>query len=266
MQKEIIEELDYNRKIAFSYIGIFFCFMDFIFGFIYFLISKNYMNILSYLLLIITLDILQRLFEIVFFQYELNIKTLIIFILSTCQFYIIIGFIYKIISHLDLDRCETNFHKFFTTSIFAVIIFPYEQIIESSTYFNFLKFILMIIIACYLNYFIRKKIKEFIVSVFDKIGDNIFLFGILYNIPYLIYFSAFGYCSIEFLKIYLNDELYVSYFSFGNIIFKELIKNGMLIFLAGILYLYIIDVEVKNVNKPVEIKVEKMWKDIKGIN
>jgi hypothetical protein len=42
------------------------------------------------------------------------------------------------------------------------------------------------------------------------------------------------------------------------ILCEELIKNGAFIFLSGILYLYIIDVEIKNVNKPVEIKVEKM--------
>ena len=74
MQNIILEELDYNRKIAFSYIGIFFCFLDFIYGLIYFLISRNHMQILFYLLLLITIDILQKIFEIIFFFNESSIK------------------------------------------------------------------------------------------------------------------------------------------------------------------------------------------------
>ena len=88
-----------------------------------------------------------------------------------------------------------------------------------------------------------------------------FLYGILYNIPYLIYFSVFVTFFFEFFKIYQYDELYKSYFNFGEILCKELIKNGTFIFLSGILYLYIIDLEVKNVSKPVEIRVDKMWSD-----
>ena len=258
MQNIILEELDYNRKIAFSYIGIFFCFLDFIYGLIYFLISRNHMQILFYLLLLITIDILQKIFEIIFFFNESSIKSLIIFILSTCQFYIIIAFIYIILVHMDFGQCEKIFHKFFSTAGFGIMIFPYEKIIESSLLFNILKLILMIAIVCYLNFFIRKKIKEFITNLIDKIGDNMFLYGILYNIPYLIYFSVFVTFFFEFFKIYQYDELYKSYFNFGEILCKELIKNGTFIFLSGILYLYIIDLEVKNVSKPVEIRVDKM--------
>ena len=256
--QNVIDELEYNKKIAFSFIGIFFCFMDFVYGLIFFLITRNHMQIFIYLIIILTIDILKTIFEIFFFNNDSNAKLLILFILSSSQFYIIIDFVYKILSNLDFGKFEKVFHKYFSTSIFGLIIFPYEQIVSSSSTFHAIKFCLMIIIICYLNYFIRKRIMEFISSVYDKIGDNLFLLGIIYNIPFLIYIGAFGSCVFEFLKIFQIDELYISYIIFGIILCKELIKNGTFIFLSGILYLYIIDLEVKNINKPVEIKVEKM--------
>ena len=255
--QNVLDELEYNKKIAFSYIGIFFCFTDFFYGLIYFLISRNHMLIFINLVMILTIDILKNIFEIFFFSNESNTKLLIIFILSSSQFYIIIDFIYKILSNLDFGKFEKIFHKFFSTSVLGIIIFPYEQIMNSSSTFHTIKFCLMIMIICYLNYFIRKRIMEFISSVYDKIGDNLFLLGILYNIPFLIYFGAFGSCIFELLKIFQIDELYISYSIFGMILCKELIKNGAFIFLSGILYLYIIDVEVKNVNKPIEKKLKK---------
>ena len=256
--QNVIDELEYNKRIAFSYIGIFFCFIDFLYGLIYFLISRNHMQIFCNLIIILAIDILKIIFEIFFFSNESNTKLLIIFILSSSQFYIIIDFVYKILSSLDFGKFEKVFHKFFSTSVFGIIIFPYEQIVNFSSTFHTIKFCLMIMIICYLSYFIRKRIMEFISSVYDKIGDNLFLLGILYNTPFLIYFGAFGSCIFELLKIFQIDELYISYSIFGMILCEELIKNGAFIFLSGILYLYIIDVEIKNVNKPVEIKVEKM--------
>ena len=253
----MMEELEYNKKIAFSFIGIFFCFVDFIYGLIYFLISKNHMHILVHLFTTLTIDILKYIFEIYFFFNESSIKLLIIFLLSTSQFYLILDFLYKILSTLDFGQCEKVFHKFFSTSIFCLIIFPYEKIMDSS-FFHSVKFFLIITIICYLNNFIRKRIKEFITNIYDKIGDNLFLLGILYNVPFLIYIAAFASCTFEFFKIFQIDELYKSYIDFGMILCKELVKNSVFIFLSGILYLSMADLETKNVNKTVEIKVGKM--------
>ena len=75
----------------------------------------------------------------------------------------------------------------------------------------------------------------------------------------MIYFAAFVSCSLTFLKFFINNELYINYISLGFIISNELLKNCVFIFLSGILYLSIADLETKNVNKSVEIKVGKMW-------
>ena len=68
--QNVIDELEYNKKIAFSYIGIFFCFIDFLYGLIYFLISRNHMQIFIYLIIILTIDVLKTIFEI--FSFLMN--------------------------------------------------------------------------------------------------------------------------------------------------------------------------------------------------
>ena len=241
----------YNEKIGFSYINIFFCFLDFLFGFIYFLISKNYMKIFFYLLSILTIDILKRVYEIYFFSDESSRKSLIILFLSISQFHIIISFLLEVLSNLEFNEETKKFHLTISSCIYGSIIeFDWNN-------YNSIKFALMILLIFHLNYFLRKEINEFIIIFLDKIGDNIFLYGVLYNIPYLIYFAAFVSCVLTFLTFFINDG-YISYISLGYIICNELLKNCVFIFLSGIVYLSIMDLEAKNVNKSVEIKVGKM--------
>lgn len=242
----------YDEKIVFSYTGIFFCFIDFLFGFIYFLISKNNMKIFFYLLSILTMDILKRVYEIYFFSDESNRKSLTVLFLSISQFHTIISFLFEVLSNLEFNENDKTFHKIISTCIYGSMI-EFEWI-----NYNSIKLVLMIMLIYYLNYFLRKGIKEFIIIFLDKISDNIFLYGILYNIPYLIYFAAFGSCALTFLSFFINNKLYINYISLGFIICNELLKNCVFISLSGILYLSITDLETKNVNKSVEIKVRKM--------
>ena len=257
--QNIIEELEENKKIGFAIVGIFFCFIDFIFLFIYFQISKKNNLFFFDLFLIISIDILQRIFDIFFFKYELSIKSVINFIISNCQFFYIISFITKVLSNMDIDQYEKNTYRIIPTCIFGLMIFPYDRIVRSPS-FNANRFISIIVIIFYLNSFIRKKIRIYIGNIYDKIGDNLFLYGILYNMPYIIFIGASLICLLEILKIFQYDELFKSYFDFGIIIFKELIKNCTFILLAGIQYFFINDIETNkaNINKHVEIKVDKM--------
>ena len=241
----------YDEKIVFSYTGIFFCFIDFLFGFIYFLISKNNMKIFFYLLSILTMDILKRVYEIYFFSDESNRKSLIVLFLSISQFHTIISFLFEVLSNLEFNENDKTFHKIISTCIYGSMI-EFEWI-----NYNSIKLVLMIMLIYYLNYFLRKGIKEFIIIFLDKIGDNIFLYSILYNIPYLIYFAAFVSCALTFLTFFINDG-YISYISLGFIICNELLKNSVFIFLSAILYLSMADLETKNISKSVEIKVGNM--------
>ena len=68
--QNVIDELDYNKKIAFSYIGIFFCFIDFLYGLIYFLISRNHMQIFYNLIIILAIDILKIFLK--YFSFPMN--------------------------------------------------------------------------------------------------------------------------------------------------------------------------------------------------
>ena len=245
--KNIMSKIEENKRTGFSIIELFFCFIDFIYGFIYCIMSRNSLQILINILVIILLDIIDRIFQIFFFTINLNIKSLIIFILSLSQFYYIICFIINILSNMDIDNCQKQRHKIILTSFFGLIVFPYEEIIKN-TKLNYYRFIFIIIIICYTNYFIRKKMDEYINNIYEKINENLFLYGIIYFIPYFIYFSSFALCFLEFTKIFLFDELYKSYFLFASIIFKEVIKNCTFIFLGGILYLFAFDLEFKNSN------------------
>ena len=74
----------------------------------------------------------------------------------------------------------------------------------------------------------------------------------------MIYFAAFVSCALTFFTFFINDELYINYISLGFIICNELLKNCVFIFLSGILYLSMADLETKNISKSVEIKVGKM--------
>ena len=242
----------YDDMMGLSYIGIFFCFIDFLLGIIYFIISKNNMKIFLHLLSVLTIDILKRLYEIYYYADESYIKSLIILCLSAAQFYIIISFLFRVLSNLDYSEKEKLFHKIISTCIYGSII-----ICENYNYYS-IKLVLIILLICYLHFILRKGIKEYINIFLDKIGDNILLYGILYNIPYLIYCAAFASCGLTCLTFFINNGIYLGYISLGFIIFNELLKNCTFIFLSGILYLSNADLEIKNVGKPVEIKVGKL--------
>ena len=241
----------YDEKIGFSYIGIFFCLVDFVYGVCYFLISKNNMRIFLYLLSILTLDILQRLYEISYFLDDSGTKCLIVLLMSATKFYIIISFVFRVLSNLDFSEKEKLIHKIISTCIYGCII------IAESYNFMSIKLILMILLIFYLHYFLKKGINEFISIFLDKIGDNIFLYGVLYNIPYLIYCSACALCFVTCLTFFPMTEVYLGYIGIGIMIFSELLKNCVFLFLSGLLYLSMGDLEVKS-GKPVEIKVGKM--------
>ena len=242
-----MSKLEENKRTGFSIIELFFCCIDLIFGFIYCIMSRNSIQILINISVIILLDIFDRIFQIFFFSINSNIKSLIIFIISLSQFYYIICFITNIVSNMDIDNCQKQGHKIILTSFFGLIIFPYEEIMKNSK-LNYYRFIFIIIIICYINYFIRKKIDEYINNIYEKISEKLFLYGIIYFVPYFIYFSSFALCFLEFTKIFILDELFKSYFLFASIIFKEVIKNCTFIFLGGILYLFVFDLEFKNNN------------------
>ena len=146
--------LFYNEKIGFSYIGIFFCFVDFLFGFIYFLISKNNMKIFFYLLSILTFDITKRVYEIYLFSDESSRKSLIILFLSISQFHTIILFLFEVLSNLEFNEKEKTFHKTISTCIYGTIIeFEWNN-------YNSIKFVLMIFAYFLSELFFKKRNKR----------------------------------------------------------------------------------------------------------
>ena len=192
------------------------------------------------------------LYEISYFLDDSGTKCLIVLLMSATKFYIIISFVFRVLSNLDFSEKEKLIHKIISTCIYGCII------IAENYNFMSIKLILMILLIFYLHYFLKKGINEFISIFLDKIGDNIFLYGVLYNIPYLIYCAAFASCGLTCLTFFINNGIYLGYISLGFIICNELLKNCTFIFLSGILYLSNADLEIKNVGKPVEIKVGKL--------
>ena len=189
--------------------------------------------------------------EISYFLDDSGTKCLIVLLMSATKFYIIISFVFRVLSNLDFSEKEKLIHKIISTCIYGCII------IAENYNFMSIKLILMILLIFYLHYFLKKGINEFISIFLDKIGDNIFLYGVLYNIPYLIYCSAFALCFVTCLTFFPMTEVYLGYIGIGIMIFSELLKNCVFLLFSGLLYLSMGDLEVKS-GKPVEIKVGKM--------
>ena len=259
----IDQTIEDNHKIAFRIIQYFFSGSDILIILLNLCMTKFYFNRITKIFILMVLDILIRAFELYTYSIQNSfVKDLFLAIVESCQFVLIISHINKGFANADNYVNKTqigSFEYILFTSLFSLIIFPFEKYFIKSNTFYICKHLVIFVFLFFFYQYLMNRYKIFLISVSDLIQTNILLDSMIKNMPCMAYFTYSLKCFVKISTLFVKNKLYSSYLDMGIITLNELGKYSIFVLLGALLYIFESEPYFINKNYKYDVSVNNCY-------